>query len=264
MGARWYDPAAGDFTSRDTVTVSPDPDPAAGNPFAYAADEPLDFTDPTGHYIVPPGNAASDGVTPRIGSTSDTSSNNYVADVAAARVIQAAEAKATTSAAKAASAKAAAAKVTAEQNAAAQKAAAEAKKAKAAKAKQQQKQQRDQAAAKARAQAAVKASLERAVIQSNLLTTKSSANLCQKLATNCQPCQSALVTECYNLGVALEPGAFASTGTQPPDSGSAPCTSVMAGFLGISGCGTANMASRHRWEQRRKPRRQEQRRQRGQ
>jgi RHS repeat-associated protein len=49
MGARWYDPAAGDFTLRDTVVVSPDPDPdpAAGNPFAYAADEPLDFTDPT-------------------------------------------------------------------------------------------------------------------------------------------------------------------------------------------------------------------------
>ena len=36
MGARWYDPSAGDFTSADTVQVSPDPDPAAGNPFAYA------------------------------------------------------------------------------------------------------------------------------------------------------------------------------------------------------------------------------------
>jgi len=49
MGARWYAPTAGDFTSADTVQVSPDPDPAAGNPFAYAADEPLDLTDPTGH-----------------------------------------------------------------------------------------------------------------------------------------------------------------------------------------------------------------------
>src|SRR6185437_3481890 len=49
MGARWYAPSAGDFTSADTVQVSPDPDPAAGNPFAYAADEPLDLTDPTGH-----------------------------------------------------------------------------------------------------------------------------------------------------------------------------------------------------------------------
>ena len=49
MGARWYSPAAGDFTSADTVHVSPDPDPAAGNPFAYAADNPLTGTDPTGH-----------------------------------------------------------------------------------------------------------------------------------------------------------------------------------------------------------------------
>ncbi len=32
--------------------MSPDPDPAAGNPFAYAADEPLDLIDPTGHYII--------------------------------------------------------------------------------------------------------------------------------------------------------------------------------------------------------------------
>ena len=31
--------------------MSPDPDPAAGNPFAYAADDPLDLTDPTGHCI---------------------------------------------------------------------------------------------------------------------------------------------------------------------------------------------------------------------
>jgi RHS repeat-associated protein len=54
MGARWYAPAAGDFTSADTVQVNPDPNPAAGNPFAYAADEPLDNTDPTGHMILNP------------------------------------------------------------------------------------------------------------------------------------------------------------------------------------------------------------------
>lgn len=58
MGARWYDPAAGDFTSRDTVTVSPDPDSVAGNPFAYAGDEPLDLVDPTGHAFTTPGRAA--------------------------------------------------------------------------------------------------------------------------------------------------------------------------------------------------------------
>ena len=57
MGARWYNPAAGDFTSADSVQVSPVPDPAAGNPFGYAAGNPLSFTDPTGHYVDPGGSA---------------------------------------------------------------------------------------------------------------------------------------------------------------------------------------------------------------
>jgi RHS repeat-associated protein len=51
MGARWYSPAGGDFTSADTVQVPPVPDPAAASPFGYAADDPLDGTDPTGHMI---------------------------------------------------------------------------------------------------------------------------------------------------------------------------------------------------------------------
>lgn len=58
MGARWYNPADGDFTSQDTVQVNPVPDPAAANPFAYAADDPLDRTDPTGH--------TSSGICPQI------------------------------------------------------------------------------------------------------------------------------------------------------------------------------------------------------
>ena len=49
MGARWYAPGTGQFTSKDTATVNPDPNPAAANPFAYAADNPLTGTDPTGH-----------------------------------------------------------------------------------------------------------------------------------------------------------------------------------------------------------------------
>jgi hypothetical protein len=53
MGARWYNPGAGDFTSADSVQVSPVPDPAAGNPYAYAADNPLGGTDPTGHMLIP-------------------------------------------------------------------------------------------------------------------------------------------------------------------------------------------------------------------
>ncbi|HEV2370630.1 MAG TPA: LamG-like jellyroll fold domain-containing protein [Streptosporangiaceae bacterium] len=49
MGARWYSPADGQFNNRDTAHVNPFPDPAAANPFAYAADAPLTNTDPTGH-----------------------------------------------------------------------------------------------------------------------------------------------------------------------------------------------------------------------
>jgi RHS repeat-associated protein len=52
MGARWYAPSAGDFTSADTVQVSPVPDPAAGDPFGYAGDDPLDGVDPTGHLCI--------------------------------------------------------------------------------------------------------------------------------------------------------------------------------------------------------------------
>ena len=52
MGARWYNPAAGDFTSADSVQVPPVPDPAAASPFAYAAGNPLSNADPTGHRTV--------------------------------------------------------------------------------------------------------------------------------------------------------------------------------------------------------------------
>jgi len=52
MGARWYSTASGSFTSADTVQVPPVPNPAAGNPFAYAGDDPLDATDPTGHCLL--------------------------------------------------------------------------------------------------------------------------------------------------------------------------------------------------------------------
>jgi RHS repeat-associated protein len=49
MGARWYSPGTGDFTSRDTATVSPVPDSADASPFAYAGDSPLGAVDLTGH-----------------------------------------------------------------------------------------------------------------------------------------------------------------------------------------------------------------------
>jgi hypothetical protein len=51
MGSRWYWPASGGFTSRDTAAVSPVPDSAAASPFGYVGDNPLGGTDPTGHMI---------------------------------------------------------------------------------------------------------------------------------------------------------------------------------------------------------------------
>ncbi len=49
MGARWYNPATGSFGNKDTVTNKPVPDSASASPFGYAADNPLNATDPTGH-----------------------------------------------------------------------------------------------------------------------------------------------------------------------------------------------------------------------
>lgn len=46
--ARWYDPANGAFTSADTVANPPVPAVNA-NRYAYGNDDPLDFSDPTGH-----------------------------------------------------------------------------------------------------------------------------------------------------------------------------------------------------------------------
>jgi RHS repeat-associated protein len=51
MGARWYNPATGQFISRDTTHLNPSPNSAAANPFAYAADNPLTGTDPTGKMV---------------------------------------------------------------------------------------------------------------------------------------------------------------------------------------------------------------------
>jgi RHS repeat-associated protein len=61
MGARWYNPATGGFTSADTLLTTTGPGDSTtatvGNPLAegapgpygYAADNPLTITDPTGH-----------------------------------------------------------------------------------------------------------------------------------------------------------------------------------------------------------------------
>ncbi|MFF3911464.1 LamG-like jellyroll fold domain-containing protein [Streptomyces sp. NPDC001848] len=49
MAARWYNPATGQFMNKDTASLSPIPNSAAANPFAYVDDNPLTRTDPTGH-----------------------------------------------------------------------------------------------------------------------------------------------------------------------------------------------------------------------
>ncbi|WP_446678524.1 RHS repeat-associated core domain-containing protein [Actinoallomurus acaciae] len=49
MHARWYNPIAGNFTSRDTIVNDPTSNSANANPYTYATGDPLDATDPTGH-----------------------------------------------------------------------------------------------------------------------------------------------------------------------------------------------------------------------
>jgi RHS repeat-associated protein len=52
MAARWYNPTTGQFDNRDSVGVSPLPNPMAANRYAYADDNPLTNTDPTGHCAI--------------------------------------------------------------------------------------------------------------------------------------------------------------------------------------------------------------------
>jgi RHS repeat-associated protein len=49
-GNRWYDTATGAFTTQDTSTYLASP--ANGNRYAYAADNPVIYVDPTGQGIV--------------------------------------------------------------------------------------------------------------------------------------------------------------------------------------------------------------------
>ncbi len=49
MGARWYNPGSGTFTSRDSVNYGGG-ESILANRYAYAAGAPLDFDDPDGHW----------------------------------------------------------------------------------------------------------------------------------------------------------------------------------------------------------------------
>ena len=48
--ARYYDPGLGRFTQPDTIVPNPG-DPQSLNRYSYAGNNPLRYTDPTGHYI---------------------------------------------------------------------------------------------------------------------------------------------------------------------------------------------------------------------
>lgn len=61
MGARFYGPAQGAFANQDTFTGSGNGTAVSGNPHAYADDNPVSVTDPTGH--APAGKSAAGTVT---------------------------------------------------------------------------------------------------------------------------------------------------------------------------------------------------------
>lgn len=48
--SRWYNPATGTFMNKDSVSLNPVPDSVEANPFVYVDDNPLDGTDPSGHW----------------------------------------------------------------------------------------------------------------------------------------------------------------------------------------------------------------------
>jgi hypothetical protein len=48
MGARWYSPEIGRFLSADTIVPNP-ANPQSYNRYAYVRNNPINFTDPTGH-----------------------------------------------------------------------------------------------------------------------------------------------------------------------------------------------------------------------
>ncbi|MEU1436179.1 LamG-like jellyroll fold domain-containing protein [Streptomyces sp. NPDC005786] len=50
MAARWYSPETGQFNSRDTVGMNPLPTSVSANRYAYADQNPMTATDPTGHW----------------------------------------------------------------------------------------------------------------------------------------------------------------------------------------------------------------------
>ncbi|MER8188345.1 RHS repeat-associated core domain-containing protein [Kitasatospora sp. NPDC094015] len=55
MHARWYEPGTGSFTSRDSWQLDPSGDSMQANNYLYSGGDPLNRTDPSGHYAPSPG-----------------------------------------------------------------------------------------------------------------------------------------------------------------------------------------------------------------
>ncbi|WUF66943.1 DNRLRE domain-containing protein [Streptomyces nojiriensis] len=68
MASRWYQPASGGFTSRDTWQLDPNPSVQA-NRYTYANASPLNGTDPTGHFQIEGDRYTAPTIIPNLGST---------------------------------------------------------------------------------------------------------------------------------------------------------------------------------------------------
>ncbi len=75
-GARYYNPALGRFISADTLVSDPGK-PQALNRYSYVQNNPINLTDPSGHYDTDPGD--SDDANDSRGS--DTSTGSSISDV---------------------------------------------------------------------------------------------------------------------------------------------------------------------------------------
>ena len=61
-GARFYSPVLGRFLSADTIVPSPG-NPQSLNRYAYSLNNPVKYTDPTGHYVFEEDPSDSNGIT---------------------------------------------------------------------------------------------------------------------------------------------------------------------------------------------------------